>query len=176
MIMLLYIFIGFLLLFVILVSIAPKSFHVERSIVVKKPLKETFDFLKYTKNQDHWSPWKKKDPNMKQSFVGTDGEVGFISRWEGNKEVGTGEQEIIRIVENDTVENKLRFFKPWKSESTGYLSVEPITENETRVLWGFKGESKPPTNVFFLFFNMDKSVGKDFEEGLNDLKKYLESK
>jgi hypothetical protein len=61
--------------------IAPKHYEVNRSIIVNKPLKEVFNYLKYVKNQDHWSPWKKKDPNMKQTFFGIDGEVGFISKW-----------------------------------------------------------------------------------------------
>ena len=176
MITLLYIFIGLLVLLVILSTIAPKRFHVERSIIVQKPLEETFQFLKFVKNQDHWSPWKQKDPHMKQSYEGTDGEVGFVARWEGNKDVGVGEQEITRIVNNTTVETQLRFFKPWKSQSDAYITVEPVSESETRVLWGFMGVSKPPSNIFFLFFNMDKSVGKDFEEGLAKLKTYLESK
>lgn len=172
---LLYIFIALLVLFIVLSIVAPKRFHVERNIIVQKPLEGTFQFLKFVKNQDHWSPWKQKDPNMVQSFKGTDGEIGFVARWEGNKDVGVGEQEITRIVNNTTVETQLRFFKPWKSQSDAYMSVEPVSENETRVLWGFSGESKPPSNIFFLFFNMDKSVGKDFEEGLTNLKTYLES-
>ena len=38
---------------------------------------------------------------MEKEFKGTDGEVGFISAWKGNKEVGEGEQEIIGLVENE---------------------------------------------------------------------------
>ena len=32
------------------------------SIIIDKPISEVFDYLKYLKNQDHWSPWKNKDP------------------------------------------------------------------------------------------------------------------
>jgi hypothetical protein len=35
------------------------------------------------------------DPDMKKTYRGTDGTVGFVSEWESNKkDVGTGEQEI----------------------------------------------------------------------------------
>lgn len=34
------------------------------------------------------------DPNMEKEFKGTDGTVGFIYGWNGNKEGGEGEQEI----------------------------------------------------------------------------------
>lgn len=171
----LYVVLAIIGVIVLLAIIAPKSYNVSRSIKINKPLGEVFDFIKYVKNQNEWSPWKKKDPNMTQEFEGTDGEVGFISRWEGNKDVGTGEQEIVRIVENECLETQLRFFKPWKSQSDAYITVDAIDESTTKVTWGFSGVNKPPSNIFFLFFNMDKTVGADFEDGLSQLKTILES-
>ena len=112
---------------------------------------------------------------MKQEFIGTDGEVGFISKWEGNKEVGTGEQEIVNIVENDIVEAQLRVFKPWKSESDAFTKVTEGVNGETTVTWGFSGRNKVPVNIFMMLYNVDKHVGKDFEEGLSELKSILES-
>ncbi|MCW5521197.1 SRPBCC family protein [Aureitalea sp. L0-47] len=159
---------------IILILVAPKKYHVHRSITVNRALPEVFQYLKHIKNQDHWSPWKKKDPNMKQSWTGEDGTVGFVAHWEGNKEVGEGEQEIKKIVENERVESELRFFKPWKSESDAYMQVDKA-DGGTKVTWGFSGVNKMPFNVFMLFMNMDKAVGKDFEEGLEELKNILES-
>lgn len=172
----LYIVLAIIALIVLLALVAPKTYNVSRSITINKPISEVFDYLKYLKNQDEWSPWKKKDPNMKQEHTGTDATVGFIARWEGNKDVGTGEQEITKITENESVESQLRFYKPWKSQSDAYLTTRSVGENATEVVWGFKGVNKMPSNIFFLFFNMDKTVGKDFEEGLRDLKQILESK
>lgn len=163
-------------LFVLLALIAPKSYQVERSIVVNKPLPDVFEYLRHIKNQNYWSPWKKRDPNMKQEFMGTDGQVGFISKWEGNKDVGVGEQEIMKIVENDRVEARLRFFKPWKSESNAITKVVEIEEGKTKVTWGFSGQNKIPANIFMMLYNVDKHVGKDFDEGLASLKEILESK
>lgn len=173
---LLYVVLTIVVLIVFLAFVAPKTYNVSRSITINKPINEVFNYLRYIKNQDEWSPWKKKDPNMKQEFTGTDGEVGFVSRWEGNKAVGIGEQEITSITENKSVNSQLRFYKPWKSVSDAYLSVNEVNANTTKVVWGFAGINKPPSNIFMLFFNMDKAVGKDFEEGLNDLKQILESK
>ena len=170
-----YILLAIAILLLILGLIAPKRFEVNRSIIVNKPLSEVFDYLKYIKNQDDWSPWKKKDPDMKQTFEGTDGEVGFISKWEGNKVVGSGEQEIKRIVENESIETELRFLKPWKSQSDAYLRVVSLDSQQTNVTWGFSGKNKFPFSIFMLFMNMDKAVGKDFEEGLSNLKQQLES-
>lgn len=174
MMLLVYILLGLVAVIVLLGIIAPKTYDVKRSVVVNKPVHETFRYIKMIKNQDHWSPWKKKDPNMKQEFSGTDGEVGFISKWEGNKDVGTGEQEIVNIVENSIIESQLRFYKPWKSQSDAYIKVDSVDNGKTKITWGFSGTNKFPTNIFFLFFNMDKTVGKDFEEGLESLREILE--
>ncbi|MCA0131946.1 SRPBCC family protein [Winogradskyella alexanderae] len=171
----LYVVLAIIGIIVLLALIAPKSYNVSRSIQINKPLEEVFNYIKYIKKHNDWSPWKKKDPNMTQEFEGNDGEVGFISRWKGNKDVGTGEQEITRIIENECMESQLRFFKPWKSQSNAFITVDVVDSDTTKVTWGFSGVNKPPSNIFFLFFNMDKTVGADFEDGLNDLKTILES-
>jgi hypothetical protein len=171
---LLYILIALIVIFIFLTLIAPKKYHVYRNIEIQKPLSEIFQYLKYIKNQNDWSPWKKKDPDMVQEFIGIDGEVGFLSKWEGNKEVGSGEQEIKRIVKDVIIESELRFFKPWKSQSDAYIRVEYLGDERTKVTWGFSGKNKFPFSIFMLFFNMDKAVGKDFENGLSTLKHILE--
>lgn len=174
MIVFLYIIIGILISFIIVMIVSPKAYEVNRSVVINKPISEVFNYLKSIKKQDEWSPWKRKDPNMQQTYIGVDGEVGFIAKWNGNKDVGTGEQEILSITENHVINTKLRFIKPWKSESDAYIKVVELAKNQTNVTWGFTGKNPMPFNVFMLFFNMDKTVGKDFEEGLASLKKVLE--
>jgi len=87
----LYILGAVVVLIIILAMIAPKSYDVSRSIVINKPLTDVYSYLILLKNQDNWSPWAEKDPNMKKTFTGTDGEVGFVFTWVGNKEVGDGE-------------------------------------------------------------------------------------
>ena len=64
-------------LLIVLTLFAPKTYSVNRNIIIHRKTPEVFNYLKLIKNQDYWSPWKKKDPNMKQEFTGTDGEVGF---------------------------------------------------------------------------------------------------
>ena len=86
----LYIIGGLLLAILLLVLLAPKNYHVKRSITINRTRTDVFNYLRYLKNQDEWSPWKKKDPNMKQEWVGEDGTVGFTAKWEGNKDIGVG--------------------------------------------------------------------------------------
>lgn len=173
---LLYILAGIIVLILLLQMMAPKNYDVFRSIEISVPKAEVFDYLKYLNKQDEWSPWAKKDPNMEKKITGTDGEVGAVSYWKGNKEVGEGEQEILRIVDGKRVESELRFLKPFKSTSDCYMEVDDVADGKTKVTWGFSGKNKFPMSIMMLFMSMDKMVGKDFEEGLQSLKSILEKK
>ncbi|OIQ28301.1 MAG: polyketide cyclase [Bacteroidetes bacterium MedPE-SWsnd-G2] len=170
----LYICLALIVFIGLLTLVLPKTYIVKRSVTIKKPIEEVFDYLKMIKNQDLWSPWKQKDPNMKQDYVGEDGAIGFIAKWEGNKEVGQGEQELVGLVENESIQTKLRFFKPWKSESEGFFYLNSTEDGKTTVEWGFTGVNNPPMNILMLFMNFEKAVGNDFEEGLEKLKSILE--
>jgi len=170
-----YILAGIVLLILILALLAPKSYNIYRSIEIKKPKAQVFEYLRFLKNQESWSPWEKKDPQMQKQLRGTDGEVGAVSYWKGNKEVGEGEQEITKIIPGERVEGELRFLKPWKSTSACYLAVDETGKDSTKVTWGFSGKNKFPMSIMMLFMNMDKVVGKDFEEGLSSLKTRLET-
>lgn len=161
-------------LIVVLALAAPKKYDVSRKIVINASLGDTYQYLLLIKNQDYWSPWKTRDPNMTQEQTGIDGTVGYINRWEGNKDVGMGEQELVSFTENKSIESELRFMKPWKSVSIGYFLVNEIEPNKTEVIWGFRGNNKVPMNIMMLFYNMDKAVGKDFELGLSNLKTQME--
>lgn len=172
---LIYVIVGIVLLLLILSLIAPKGYNVFRKIEINKPISEVFEHLKYLQKQQEWSPWVRKDPNMEKKLTGTDGEVGAISYWNGNKEVGEGEQEITKIIDGKRIEGELRFLKPWKSTSDCYFDVKEIGGGKTEVTWGFSGKNKFPISIMMLFMNMDKAVGKDFEEGLRTLKEQLES-
>ena len=125
---------------------------------------------------EEWSPWSKKDPNMKVQFHGEDGTVGSYSHWQGNKEVGEGQHEIKSLKPFSYIEGELRFLKPWKTTSKGYFHLQKQENNQTEITWGIEGNSQFPFNVMMLFMNMDKAVGKDFEQGLDSFKSYIENK
>lgn len=147
----------------------------ERSIVINKPKTDVFAYAKMLKNQNEWGPWFKKDPSMKQEFVGTDGTVGFISKWDStSEEVGAGEQEIKRIVEGERIDTELRFKRPFESKADAYFITEDAGNSQTKVTWGFDSEMPRPFNLMSLFVDMDAMVGKDFQEGLNNMKAILE--
>jgi len=154
--------------------IAPKQYAVEREVVINCPLERVFDSVRLLEFQNEWSVWGDLDTNAIYTYTGVDGTVGFVSAWEGNKEVGKGEQEIVSITEGERVDLALRFFEPFQSTANVYFTTESLSENETLVKWGMSGKMPFPMNLFMLFMNMEKAIGKDYEEGLANLKLILE--
>jgi len=154
-----------------------KSYKVEKSIVVHAPKDSVFNYIKHLKNQNDYSVWSKMDPNWKTSFSGEDGTVGFVSAWESEvKNVGSGSQTITKIVEGDSMITKLKFIKPFKAENDTYLSVSAIDATNTKVSWAFSGSFPYPMNIMKLVFNLEKAIGKDFQQGLENMKTIIEKK
>lgn len=154
--------------------IVPADFRVEREIVINKPNDFVFNQLKLLKNHNQWSPWAKKDPNMTMQYDGIDGTVGFVTAWSGNKEVGIGQQRIMFIEEGKKIETELYFKEPMEDTCRAYFMTESTADNQTRVRWGMTGNTPFPGNLICLLMNMQDKLGKDFEEGLNNLKVVLE--
>jgi len=167
---------GLIVLALIVGLFTEKDYSVEREIVINKSKSEVFEYIKYLKNQDNFSKWSSMDPTMKKEFKGTDGTVGFISSWESeNDQVGVGEQEITMIDEGKRIEYALRFFEPFESSEMAYMEVEEVENNKSKVTWGFKGQMNYPMNLMLLTMDFEAMLGADFEYGLQELKKILES-
>lgn len=149
-----------------------KEYSVEREITINKPKQEVFNYMKYLKNQDNYSKWVRTDPNMKKDFRGTDGTVGFVYAWDGNKDAGKGEQEIKNITEGERLDVEVRFERPMAGIAYAPVVTQSLSGNQTKVKWGLKGKSKYPFNFMNLFMN--GMLGKDLETSLTTLKGILE--
>lgn len=169
--------IGIIIAVLLIVAlIVKKEYAVEKEIVIDAPRQEVFNYVKYLKNQENYSKWANTDPNMKKTYRGTDGTVGFVSAWESkNKEVGVGEQEITKITEGERIDFELRFFEPFEATEPAYMITETSGDNQTKVKWGFSGRMNYPMNIMLLFMDMEKMIGDDLENGLAKLKSILES-
>lgn len=152
-----------------------KEYSVVREVIINKPKRTVFDFIRLLKNQNKYSVWATMDNNMKTEFRGTDGTPGFVSVWDSEiKNVGKGEQEILKVVDGEKVDYVIRFIKPFESTSYASMSTDAFNEDQTRVVWKFDGTMKYPMNLMLLFMNMRKMIGNDLDKGLQNLKFLLE--
>ena len=167
--------IALLIAFLLFLSlVTKKAYSIEREITIEKSSQTVFDYVKFIKNQEQFNVWVMKDPNVKIEYRGIDGTKGFVSAWEGNKQVGKGEQEIKEINEGQNINIELRFEKPFKNVGQTYLVVKPISGYETSLKWQMVGENKFPMNIMNLV--IDSLLGKDLEKSLQNVKRILETK
>lgn len=164
-----------IVLLLIIALFSKKDYSVEREIVIRRPKNEVFNYIKHLKNQDHYNKWVMKDPNMKKEFKGTDGNLGFIYAWDGNKQAGKGEQEIIGLREGERLDIEIRFIRPFEAIAKAPYITESISPDQTRLKWGMSSSMKYPMNAMLLFMNMDKLLGKDLEISLEKLKAIIEN-
>lgn len=166
----------FLILLALFVALfLPTDFQVERSAMINQPRDTVFNYIKYLKNQEIYGVWWKADPKMKKVYSGTDGQPGFISAWNSNKDdVGAGQQKIMAIQEGKRIDLELQFIEPFESTNKSFLATQKIEDNTTRVSWGIKGQMPYPMNLMGLFMNMEETLGQDLEKGLKNLKRILE--
>lgn len=150
-----------------------KEMIIEKTVSINKNINEVFNYLKQTKNQDNFSEWNMKDPNMKKEYAGTDSIKGFIYSWDSkDKSVGAGSQEIINIAEPGRIDYQLKFIRPMQNTATSGFILEKTGENNTSVTWKFQSKSKFPMSLFASFFK--KILGKQLNQSLENLKGVLE--
>ena len=148
-----------------------KDYNVERSVSINKPKEQVFGFLKQAKNQDQYNKWIQADPQVKKTYRGEDGTVGFVYAWESS-EVGKGEQEISSIREGEQIDFALRFQEPFESNAAAHMTTETVADNQTKVSWRMEGSSSYPLNLMNLF--VPSVLGNDLETSLATLKTILE--
>ena len=150
-----------------------KEMHIEKTVILNKPKQEVFDYIKFVQNMENYNVWHMSEAEKKVSTTGTDGNNGFIYRWESkDKKIGAGEQEIVQFVEGELIGYELRLEKPFKNIGNSKFTLNSISENETQLNWDYKGPTKFPLSLFIGFFR--KKLGKDMEQSLQNLKAKIE--
>ena len=163
---------GIIALLLIIALFIKKRYYIYREIIIAAPLQKVFDYLKLLKNWDNFNERATADPSRKNEYKGTDGTVGFIYAWSGNKKVGEGEKEIKAIVEGKSIETEIRFIKPFTLTGYTNMSTESVSDNQTKVTLSNASTLKYPLNILLLM--VEKGIGKDMSISLSCLKNILE--
>lgn len=156
-------------------AIMDKKYTITSEVVINAPRDTVFNYIKLIKNQEHYSKWVMMDPNVKMTYTGIDGTVGFKAAWVSeNKNVGIGEQQITKITEGDGYDVEIRFKKPFEGISTAVTSTQAISATQTKMITTFYSSNPFPMN---LMIPMIKNMLKvDMNENSSNLKKILEAK
>ena len=118
---------GILVLLLITAVFMRKEYSVHREIVINVPTEKVFNYIKQLKNQDYYNKWVMVDPAKKSEFKGNDGTVGFIYGWNGNKDVGEGEEEIKSM--------RLKFYKRSTEKFVSRIDPEAFSASGSRLIF-----------------------------------------
>ena len=163
---------GIIALLLLIALFMKREHYVKRKIIINAPRQKVFDYVKLLKNQDEFNKHAQAGTDRKREFKGTDGTVGYIYSWSGDKDAGVGEKEIMNIVEEKSIEAEIRFVKPFTATATMIMETESLSDDQTKVSWSNAGTLKYPLNIMIPM--MEKHVAKDMDSSLSTLKNILE--
>jgi len=157
----------------ILAATRPDTFRVQRTATIGGPPERIFPLIEDFNKWTSWSPYEKRDPDMKRTFSGAASGKGAIYEWDGNRQVGKGRIEITDASKPSRITIKLDMIKPFEGHNIVDFTLEPRA-GATQVTWAMRGSCAYMAKLMGLFCNMDKMIGRDFETGLANLKAVVE--
>jgi len=172
-----YIFLAFVALIGVLCAvIATRSedFKVARSATFNASPAAVFEQVNDFHKWEGWSPWAKMDPNAKSTFEGPASGKDAKMSWDGNSDVGAGSMTIVDSKPNELVEIKLDFVRPMEGTSDVEMKVEPVGD-QTKLTWSMAGKNNFIAKAIGLVMDCEKMCGDQFEQGLSNMKKVVES-
>lgn len=152
----------------------PDTIRVARTATIKAPPEKVFALVNDLTAWMAWSPYEKKDPDMKRTHSGPAAGKGARYAWAGNKDIGEGSMEITQATPSSKIVMRLDFVKPFEAHNTVEFTFEPEGDS-TRVTWLMHGPAAYLSKVMGIFIDMDEMIGKDFAAGLASLKARAEA-
>jgi uncharacterized protein YndB with AHSA1/START domain len=149
----------------------PNVIEVSRSITIEAPAEKIFPLIDDFHHWPGWAPQDKEDPTMKRIYSGAGSGAGAISDWQGTGNAGKGRMTITESTAPNKVVVRVDFLKPFVAHNVNEFVLAPGEPNtSTRVTWTMRGPNLFFMKVMGVFVNMDRTLGKHFEAGLQDLK------
>ncbi len=145
------------------------KYHVEKSIVINKPLSAVKKYVADFNTWNIWSPWTIAEPDCRVDVTGKAGSLNHEMSWEGNI-IGSGTNKLIKISDS-RLDYDLNFLKPFKSHAETSFIFKKV-KNGTKVTWTM--DSSLPFFMFFMVNSMKNWIGMDYDRGLRMLKEVLE--
>ncbi len=150
----------------------PREYRIERTITINAKVETVFPLFADLKRWKDWGAWQERDPGMKTSYSEKSAEVGAWSTWESKSE-GNGRMTITTLEPLKRVVYKLEF-PDMDMGSIGSMTVE-AAGGGVKVSWVDAGDlGMNPVHRWFGLF-LDKLIGKDFDRGLQNLKRLAET-
>ncbi len=152
-------------------AMKPNTFSISRSASIDAPPSRIFPFVNDLADHPKWSPFA-RDPKLNNRVgnpsSGTGARVDFDGSCAGTLSI-TDSRPASKVV------MRLQMTKPMWCDNRIEFGFVP-QGNSTEVTWTMSGPQPYLGKLMSVFVNCEKMVGKQFEQGLADLKKLSEQK
>jgi|SRR6476661_971373 len=167
---------GLLSLIVLLTVVGlflPREVHVERSLTIEAAPAAIFTEINTVRNWSRWSPWHGLDPNMQIVFSGPAAGEGASYSWTSQKpNVGNGQLFVTASQPYQRIDTRMEF--DGSSTATSIYLLRPSADG-THVTWTMDTDMGFNPACRYMGLVLDHLVGPDFEKGLANLQKLLET-
>lgn len=152
-------------------AMKPNTFSISRSASIQAPPSRIFPLVNDLADHEKWSPFA-RDPKVKNVVstpsAGNGARVDFDGSCAGTLSIADSRPA-------SKVTMRLLMTKPMKADHQVEFSFAPQGAS-TLVTWAMSGTQPYLGKLMSVFINCEKMCGKQFEQGLADLKKLAEQK
>lgn len=152
----------------------PTTMTIEKSIVIDTPANVPYSQVTNLRNMQKWDPWSNEDSNMVTNYQGPVIGTGSKRIWTNkDKNEAIGSMTIIKDVPFSLIMAELEFGDQGKS--TASFQFDEIEKNKTKVTWSFISDIDIPILGGYIVAIMTNAVEKEYDKGLQNLKKVSEN-
>ncbi|MCW5633378.1 MAG: SRPBCC family protein [Rubrivivax sp.] len=146
-------------------------FSVTRTAQVQAPPDKVYALVAEPRRWKEWSAWNLRDPDMQVTYSGPAAGAGAAWEWKSRTQ-GDGKMTFTAAEPGQRVAFDL-YFPDFGTTSTGHFRFTPAAGG-TLVAWTMDGDMGANPLFRWMALFADGMVGKDFEEGLAQLKALAE--
>jgi hypothetical protein len=150
----------------------PDTFEIARTARIAASPERLFPLIDDLRRMNTWNPYALRETGGTGSYQGPASGKGAAFAFAGPKS-GSGRIEIVETTFPSEVVLRLSMVKPFKADNTVRFTLEPKGP-ATDVTWAMTGRQPLLGKVMTLFIDCDRMMGRDFEEGLGNLKAIAE--
>jgi uncharacterized protein YndB with AHSA1/START domain len=150
----------------------PDNFRFARTARIAATPERLFPLIADLHQMNTWNPYALRDPASTGRYSGPASGRGAKYEFAGKKS-GTGHIEIVDAKPNSEVVMRLFMTKPFACDNRVDFTLKPEGP-ATTVTWAMSGQQPLMAKFMTLFINCENMVGKDFDEGLGNLKAIAE--
>ncbi len=159
---------GLIVLLLLIVAVRPAAFRVARSGLVRAAPDTAFAIINDFSQWAAWSPYEALDPAMTRTISTPSQGAGASYAWDGNAKAGQGTMTIRESAPPRLIAITLQFTRPFACTNQVRFEIEPSGDG-SRVSWIMEGRHGFMGKAMSMFCDMDRMIGKDFEQGLANL-------